>query len=85
MQASLAYGRQMTSRQILDTHGREARARGTTNLYPANTRHGEFVGQRFRGYGLVVGRGEKSIFELPTQVLSGKCPIGMTYYPKEAS
>ena len=54
-------------------------------MYPANTGHGEVGGQRFRGHGLVVGRGKKSIFEVPAQVLSGKCPVGMTYYPKEAS
>ena len=33
----------------------------------------------------MVGRGEKSIFKVPAQVLSGKCHAGMTYYPKEAS
>ena len=65
--------------------GRHAQSPGTTSLYPANTEHGEVEGQRFRGHDLVVGRGEKSIFEVSTQVLSGKCPAGMTYYPKEAS
>ena len=65
--------------------GRHAQGPGTTSLYLANTRHGEVVGQRFREYGLVVGRGEKSIFEVPAQVLSGRYPAGMTYYPKEAS
>ena len=62
----------MGSRQILDTYGRKARARpGTTSLYPVNTGHGEVGGQRFRGHGLVVGRAEKSIFEVPAQALSG--------------
>ena len=65
--------------------GRHAQGPGTTNLYPANTEHSEVGGQRFKGHGLVVGRGEKSIFEVPAQALSGRCPIGMTYYPKEAS
>ena len=65
--------------------GRHVQGLGTTSLYPANTGHGEVGGQRFRGHGLVVGRGEKSIFEVPAQVLSWKCPAGMTYYPKEAS
>ena len=65
--------------------GRHAQGPSTTSLYPANTRHGEVGGQRFRGHGLVVGRGEKSIFEVPAQVLSGKCPARMTYYPKDAS
>ena len=65
--------------------GRHAQGLGTTSLYLANTGHGELGGQRFRRHGLMVGRGEKSIFEVPTQVLSGECPAGMTYYPKEAS
>ena len=65
--------------------GRHAQSPGTTSLYPANTEHGEVGGQRFRGHGLVVGRREKSIFEVPAQALSGRCPAGMTYYPKEAS
>ena len=76
----------MGSRQILDTYGRKACARpGTTSLYPANTGHGEVGDQRFRGHGLVVGRAEKSIFEVSAQAFSGRCPAGMTYYPKEAS
>ena len=65
--------------------GRHAQGPGTTSLYLTNTGHGEVVGQRFRGHGLVVGRGEKSIFEIPAQALSGKCFARMTYYPKEAS
>ena len=65
--------------------GRHAQGQGTTSLYPANTEHGEVGGQIFKGHGLVVGRGEKSIFEVPAQILSGKCPAGMTYYLKEAS
>ena len=65
--------------------GRHAQGPGITNLYLANTGHGEVGGQRFRGHGLVVGREGKSIFEVPTQALSGKCPTGMTYYPKEVS
>ena len=65
--------------------GRHVQGLGTTSLYPANTEYGEVEGQRFRGYGLVVGRGEKSIFEVPTQAFSGRCPAGMTYYLKEAS
>ena len=65
--------------------GRHAQGPDTTSLYSANTGHGEVGGQRFRGHGLVMGRGEKSIFEVPAQVLSGKYPTGMTYYPKEVS
>ena len=65
--------------------GRHAQGPGTTNLYPANTEHGEVGSQRFRGHGLVLGRGEKSILEVPTQALSRRCLVRMTYYPKEAS
>ena len=65
--------------------GRHAQGPGTTSLYPANTGNGKVRGQRFKGHGLVVGRREKSIFEVPAQALSGRCPAGMTYYPKEAS
>ena len=31
---------------------------------PANTGHGEVRGQKFRGHGLVVGKGEKSILKV---------------------
>ena len=65
--------------------GRHAQGPDTTSLYPANIGHGEVVGQRFKGHGLVVGRGKKFIFEVPTQALLGKCSAGMTYYPKEVS
>ena len=65
--------------------GRHAQGPGTINLYPANTGHGEVRGQKFRGHGLVVGKGEKSIFEVLAQALSVRCHTGMTYYPKEAS
>ena len=87
MQASLQTTTDEWAEGRFWTHmeGRHAQGPGTTSLYPANTEHGEVEGQRFRGYDLVVGRGEKSIFEVSAQVLSGKCPVGMTYYPKEAS
>ena len=65
--------------------GRHTQGSGTTSLYLTNTGHGEVVGQRFRGHGLMVRRGEKSIFEVPAQVLSGKYLSRMTYYPKEVS
>ena len=42
---------------------RHAQGSGTTSLYLANTGYGEVGGQRFRGHGLVVGRGKKSIFD----------------------
>ena len=65
--------------------GRHAQGPGTTSLYLANIGHGEVRGQRFKGHGLVVGRGEKSILKVPAQALSGRCPAGMAYYLKEAS
>ena len=65
--------------------GRHAQGPGTTSLYPVNTRHGEVRGQRFKGHGLVVGRGENFIFEVLAQALSRRCPAGLTYYPKEVS
>ena len=65
--------------------GRHTQGLSTTSLYLANTGHGEVGGQRFRGHSLMVGRGKKSIFKVLAQVLSGKCPAGMTYYSKEAS
>ena len=64
---------------------RHAQGPNITSLYPANIGHGEVKGQRFRRHGLVVGRGEKSIFEVPAQALLGRCPARMTYYPKEAN
>ena len=36
-----------------------------------------------RGYGLVVGRREKSIMGFPLKLFWGKYSAGMTYHPKE--
>ena len=87
MQASLQTTTDEWAEGKFWTHmeGRHAQGPGTTSLYPANTGHGEVRGQRFRGHGLVVGKGEKFIFEVPAQALSGRCPAGLTYYPKEVS
>ena len=87
MQASLQTTADKWAAGRFWTHmeGRHTQGPSTTSLYPANTGHGKVGGQRFRRYGLVVGRGEKSIFEVPAQVLSWKCPARMIYYPKEAS
>ena len=86
MQASLQTTTDEWAEGKFWTHmeGRHAQGPGTTSLYPANTGHGEVRGQRFRGHGLVVGKGEKFIFEVPAQALSGRCLAGMTYYPQEA-
>ena len=65
--------------------GRHAQGPGTTSLYPANTEHGEVGVKDSEGMVWWWGEGKKSIFEVPTQALSGRCPAGMTYYPKEAS
>ena len=87
MQASLQtmVGKRPVGRFCTHMERRHAQGPDTTSLYPANTGHGKVVGQRFKGRGLVVERGEKSIFEVSAQALSKKCPARMTYYPKEAS
>ena len=87
MQASLQITADKRAASRFWTHmeGRHAQGPGITSLNPANIGHGEVKGQRFRRHGLVVGRGEKSIFEVPAQALSGRCPAGITHYPKEAS
>ena len=87
MQASLQTTADEWAASRFWTHmeGRHAQGPDTTSLYPANTKYGEVGGQRFRGHGLVVGKGEKSIFEVLAQAFSGRFPAGMTYYPKEAS
>ena len=87
MQASLqtTANEWATGRFWTHMEGRHAQGPDTTNLYPANTEHSEVGGQRFRGHGLGVGRGEKSIFEVPAHALSGRCPVGMTYHLKEVS
>ena len=76
----------MGSRQVLDTWNEGTRK---AQALPACTQPIQSMvrsgGQRFRGHGLVVGRGEKSILKVPAQALSGRCPAGMAYYPKEAS
>ena len=87
MQASLQTTTDEWAEGRFWTHmeGRHAQGPSTTSLYPANTGHDEVRGQRFRGHDLVVGRGEKFIFKVLAQALSGRCPAGMTYYLKEAS
>ena len=67
MQASLqtTIDKWAVDRFCTHMEGRHAQGPGTTSLYPANTKHGKIRVQRFRGHGLVVGRGEKSIFEVP--------------------
>ena len=57
MQAN--HGRHMSSRQILDIHGREARARPRPHqLVPNQYRTRRGHGLKVRGHDLVVGRGE---------------------------
>ena len=87
MQASLqtTVDEWTTGRFWTHMEGRHAQGPGTTRQYLANIEHSEVGGQRFRGYGLVVGRGEKSNFKVPAQALSRRSTAGMTYYPKEAS
>ena len=60
MQASLQITADKWAASRFWTHmeGRHVQGLDTISLYPANTEHGEVGGQRFKGYGLVVGRGE---------------------------
>ena len=87
MQASLQTTADEWAASRFWTHmeGRHTQGLDTTSLYLANTEHDEVEGQRFRGHGLVVWRGKKSIFEVSAQVLSGNYLVRMTYYLKEAS
>ena len=74
----------MNTRQAMDSYGSGAHTR---------LRHHPLVLSQYRGggpwvrgkkgYGLVVGRSEKSILEFLFKLLRGKCPARMTYHPKE--
>ena len=64
--------------------GRHVQGPGITSLYPTNTGHGVVNGQRFRGHGLVVGRREKSIFEVPAQALLGEVSYWDDILPKKS-
>ena len=64
---------------------RHAQGPGTTSLYPANTEHGEVGGSEDQRAWFSGGERGKSIFMVPAQALLGRCPVGMAYYPKEAS
>ena len=59
---------------------KHAQHTGTTNLYLANIRSG---GSWIRGHGLAVGRGKKPILGFLLRLFWGKCPVKMTYHPKE--
>ena len=64
---------------------RHVQGLGTTSLYPANTEHGEVGGLEDQRAWFGGGERGKFIFMVPAQALSGRCPVGMAYYPKEAS
>ena len=81
MQAN--HGKRMSSRQILDIHGRKAHARPRSHkTVPSQykTRYGH--GSEVRGHGLVVGREERPISRFLLGLFWGKCPARMTYHPK---
>ena len=65
-------GKRMSSRQILDIHERKARAR-PRHHQPVLSQYGTWWDHRLeiRGYGLVVGRGEKTYFVDPAQAFLG--------------
>ena len=65
-------GKRMSSRQILDIHERKARAKLRHHqLVPSQYGSCWGHGSEVRGYGLMVGRGEKTYFAAPAQALLG--------------
>ena len=72
MSKPLGHGKRMSGRQILDIH--EGKARVKLRHYPPiPSQYGTWWGHgsEVRGYGLVVGRGEKTYFAAPAQALLG--------------
>ena len=73
----------MSSRQAMDTHGSRARTRLRHHqLVPSQYRGGGPWVRGKRGYGLAVGRRGEPILRFPLKLFWGKCPVGMTYHPK---
>ena len=68
----------------MDSYGSGAHTRLRHHpLVPSQYRGGGPWVRGKKGYGLAVGRSEKSILEFPFRLLWGKCPARMTYHPKE--
>ena len=68
----------------MDSYGSGARTRLRHHpLVPSQYRGGGPWVRGKRGYGLAVGRREKSILGFPFRLFGGKGPAGMTYHPKE--
>ena len=65
-------GKHMSGRQILDIHEGKARVRPKYHQ-PVSSQYGTWWGHgsEVRGYGLVVGKGEKTYFAVSTQALLG--------------
>ena len=74
----------MNSRQATNTHGNGVRRKLRHHpLIPSQYKgDGPWVRGK-RGYGLVLGRKGKPILEFPFKLFWRKCPVGMTYHPKE--
>ena len=74
----------MDSRQAMDLHESGAHTRFRHHLLvPSQYRGGEPWVRGKRVSGLVVGRRGKFILGFPLKLFWGKCPAGITYYPKE--
>ena len=57
----------------------------TTSLYPPNTKHGEVEGLEDQRAWFDGGERGKIYFYGSGLALSGRYPVGMTYYSKEAN
>ena len=78
------HGKRMNIRQAMDTHGSKVYTRFRHHpLVPSQYSSGGLWVKDKRGYGLVVGRKGKPILKFPLKLFWGKCPAGMTYYPKD--
>ena len=68
----------------MDSHGSETHTRLKHHpLVPSQYRRGGPWVKGTRGYDLAVGKRGKSILGFPLKLFWGKCPVGITYHPKE--
>ena len=77
----ISRSRQMHKQQAKKV--KHAQDPGTTSLYPANIGSGGSWVRGKRRHGLAVGRGKKLILGFLLKLFWGKCPVVMTYHPKE--
>ena len=68
----------------MDSYGSRAHIRlGHHPLVPSQYRRGRTWVRGKRGYGLAMGKKGKSIMGFPLKLFWRKCPVRMTYHPKE--